>query len=192
MTAYEAYQTFLAIKQHFTSSYNFFKYGGKVKANPSSFEQRRDKFYFQKLSRHRDLRGFLVSNFVDRDIKWVGELITDESESVYKEWQKRNESLTYIVTEELSLLEDDFISFFKVKEGQHPKLLSLFKQNKISAETLCILNDLLSFFELWDKKIEDPVIWPSVRDRLLNYQPFVQYDKSKLKKVVKQLMNGDK
>lgn len=122
----------------------------------------------------------------------MGELITDESESVYKEWQKRNESLTYIVTEELSLLEDDFISFFKVKEGQHPKLLSLFKQNKISAETLCILNDLLSFFELWDKKIQDPVIWPSIRDRLLNYQPFVQYDKSKLKKVVKQLMNGDK
>lgn len=192
MTPYEAYQTFLAIKQHFTSSYDFFKYGGKVKANASSFDQRRDKFYFQKLARHRDLRGFLVSNFIDRDIKWVGELITDESESVYKQWQKRNESLTYIVTEELSLLEDDFISFFKVKEGQHPKLLSLFKQNKISAETLCILNDLLSFFELWDKKIEDPVIWPSVRDRLLNYQPFVQYDKSKLKKVVKQLMNGDK
>jgi hypothetical protein len=190
MTAYEAYQTFLAIKQHFTSSYDYFKYGGKVKANQSSFEQRRDKFYFQKLSRHRDLRGFLVANFALRDIKWVGELITDEAESVYREWQKRNESLTYIVTEELSLLEDDFISFFKVKEGQHPKLLSLFKQNKISAETLCILNNLLSFFELWDKKIEDPVIWPTIRDRLLNYQPFVQYDKSKLKKVVKQLMDG--
>ena len=85
MTPYEAYQTFLAIKQHFTSSYDFFKYGGKVKANASSFDQRRDKFYFQKLARHRDLRGFLVSNFIDRDIKWVGELITDESESVYKQ-----------------------------------------------------------------------------------------------------------
>lgn len=192
MTPFQAYQTFLAIKQHFTSSYDYFKYGGKVKANAASFDARRDKFYFQKLARHKDLQGFLVANFITRDIKWVGDLITDESEAVYKQWQKRNESLTYMVTEELSLLEDDFISFFKVKEGQHPKLLLLFKQNKISIETLAILNNMLSFFDLWDKKIEDPVIWPSIRDRALNYQPFINYDKNKLKKVVKQLMNDDK
>jgi hypothetical protein len=192
MTPFEAYQTFLAIKQHFNTSYDYFKYGGKVKAPLNSFESRRDKFYFQKLARHRDLHGLLVANFIDRDVKWVGDLISDESEAVYKEWKKRSESLTYTVTQELDQLSDDFISFFRVKDGQHPPLLVLFKQKKISIETLAILNNLLSFFEIWDKKIYDPVVWPSIRTRVIKYQPFIHYDKSKLKKVVKQLMNDDK
>ena len=40
-TPLEAYQTYLAIKNHFSSpSYDYFKYQGKVKVNSQSFEKR--------------------------------------------------------------------------------------------------------------------------------------------------------
>ena len=38
-----AYKTYLAIKQHFTSNYDYKKYNGKVKATEESFLKRRDR-----------------------------------------------------------------------------------------------------------------------------------------------------
>jgi hypothetical protein len=69
VTAFEAYQTYLALKQHFTKpGYDFFKYNGKVKVQASSFDVRKDKYQFHKLSKHTDPINYLVSNFVYNDI----------------------------------------------------------------------------------------------------------------------------
>ena len=47
---YNAYITYLAIKQHFTSpEYDFIKYNGKVRASKDSFLKRRDKFFFDSI-----------------------------------------------------------------------------------------------------------------------------------------------
>lgn len=191
MNSYEAYQLFLAIKMHFTTnSYDFSKYGGKVRTNVQAFEKRRDKFFFQKLAKKKNLQDFLVANYVKGNVEWIGDLASDEAEAIYTEWLKRTESLSYNLKNELSQLEDDFISFFRVKGGQHPPLLTLYQRGKISLETLTILNDILDFFSIWDKKIVDPVIWPSIRDRSLKYRQFIQYDHAKTKKLVKSLMTA--
>ena len=190
MTPFEAYKLFLAVKMHFTQpSFDFFKYNGTIKANYESFEKRKDKFYFQKLAKQKDLKEYLVSNFVDQGVQWIGDLVSEESETVFKLWQRRNQSLTYMFTNEIFLLDEDFMSYFKVVDGQHPKLLVMYKQKKISIETLVILNDVLSFFPIWDKKIKDPIIWPSIRDKCLKYQPFIRYDKVRIKNLVKDLIS---
>ena len=49
--AYDIYVYYLAMKRHFTSNYDFKQYNGKVKANVMSFENRKDKFFFYKLSK---------------------------------------------------------------------------------------------------------------------------------------------
>ena len=51
---FDAYKTYLAIKQHFTSGYDYFKYNGKVKAKIESFLKRKDKFFFRKLQKRYD------------------------------------------------------------------------------------------------------------------------------------------
>ena len=49
---YTCYTTYLAMKAHFNrDSYDFFKYGGTTKAAVSTFEVRRDRYQFEKLSR---------------------------------------------------------------------------------------------------------------------------------------------
>ena len=46
---FDAYKTYLALKRHFTSDYDYFKYNGKVRAGVESFLKRNDKFFFRKL-----------------------------------------------------------------------------------------------------------------------------------------------
>ena len=61
MTGFEVYKMYLALKLHFTSdTYDYFQYGGNAKASQVSFDQRRDKFFFVKLSRsfHDDFFDF--------------------------------------------------------------------------------------------------------------------------------------
>ena len=40
---FKAYKLYLAVKNHFTTSYDYFKYNGKVNAKEDSFLKRRDK-----------------------------------------------------------------------------------------------------------------------------------------------------
>lgn len=190
MTPFEAYKLFLAVKMHFTTpSYDMVKYNSKVNANFNSFAKRRDKYQFAKLAKHKDPLNYLVANFVDGNNKWVGELFSDEADVVYTNWLKRQQSLTYMVTNEINLLEDDLMDHFKVKDGQHPKLLVMYKRGSIHIETLTILNDILQFFPIWDKKINDTVIWPSIRDKCLKYNILLHYDKAKIKSIVRELLS---
>lgn len=191
MTPFEAYKLFLAVKMHFTQpSYNFFKYNGKVNANLDSFNKRRDKFHFAKLAKHKDPLGYLAAQYVTGNFNgWVGDLFTEETDLIYTQYQARQQSITYNFQSDLTKLEEGFISKFKVKDGQHPEALVMFRRGKISIETFTILNNILHFFQLWDIRIDDTVIWPSIRERCLKYEPFLYYDKAKIKSLIRPLMS---
>jgi hypothetical protein len=190
MTAFEAYKMYLGIKSHFahSSPYSYVKYGGNVRANEVSFNKRNDRYFFEKLSKKPDLLNFLIANFLEGDI-WVRDLLNDESEKRYVQWQRRIQSLTYNFQNEVSTISGDFKSYFIVNNGQHPKLLKEFRQGNISCETLTILNDLLNFFPYWDKRISDTIIWPITRDKCLKYGEFIKYDKPKMKRIVKDILD---
>ena len=191
MKPFEAYKLFLAVKMHFTQpQYDFFKYNGKVNANIQSFEKRRDKYHFAKLAKHKDPVGYLVSQYVTSNFTgWIGDLFTEEAERVYTDYLARQQSLTYRFNTDLERISEDFISYFKVKDGQHPPLLVLLKRGNVSIETVTILNDQLNFFKFWDTRIDDTVIWPSIRERCVKYRPFIRYDKAKIKSLIRPLMS---
>lgn len=186
VSPFEAYQTYLALKQHFTKpSYDFFKYNGKVKVQQSSFEVRKDKYQFYKLSKHKDPLNYLVSNFVYNDIKWIGDLFSDPSKDTYTQWQKYQQSITYNFTNELNKLLTNFNENFIVTNGQHPHLLKLYRTHEISLETLIILDDILGFNKYWNKEIKDTILWPSIYQKMVKYKPFISYDKIKCRKILK-------
>lgn len=186
MTPFESYKTFLAVKSHFTTdSYDYVKYNGKINASASSFETRKDRYQFYKLSKHKDPLKYLVSNFVDGDLKWIGDLFNDESEKVYTDWLKRQQSLTYVFEQDLNKLLTNFDDNVIVKNGQHPYLLKQYLRRQVSIETIIILNDILGFFGHWNKKIEDGVLWPSIYKKLNKYKPFFHYDAFKCRKILK-------
>jgi hypothetical protein len=186
MTPFQAYQTYLALKQHFSQpSYDYFKYNGKVNVRADSFDTRRDKYQFYKLSKHKDPVPYMVANFIRSKVSWVGDLLSDQGESNYVEWLKQQQSLTYNFTQEIEKLCTNFNDNFIVKNGQHPILLKLYRQGEVSIETVVILNDIVGFFPHWNKCIDDNVLWPEIHNKLVKYKPFFQYDIFKCRKILK-------
>lgn len=185
--AFEAYQKYLALKQHFTrDGYDYFKYGGKVSARLSSFESRKDRFFFYKLAKRKDLENFLLANFIDKDVSWVRDLLGNEAEQTYTDWLKRQQSLGYMFQNELDKLGDDLNDNLMVTDGQHPKLFRQFLRNEISIETLVILNDILKFFKHWNDKIEEKIIWNDVYRKCTKYRPFLRFDREVCKKALRE------
>lgn len=182
--AYEIYTYYLALKRHFTSSYDYHKYNGKINASVTSFETRKDKFFFYKLSKKKDAKDFVLANLVHDPKVWVGDMVGEKGEQVFMEWTKKQQSLSYIFKSELGKLDEDFDSNLITKDGQHPKLLRLHTSGNISLETLIIIDDLTNVFSYWSKKILDNIIFPDILNTCSKYKPFLNYDKSKMKQIL--------
>ncbi len=82
MTAFDCYKTYLAIKQHFTQpTYDYFRYHGATKGSVVSFNKRKDKYFFEKMSRQKtdsEIKEYFVANFVypsNPQSVWIGEII---------------------------------------------------------------------------------------------------------------------
>ena len=95
MTGFEVYKMYLALKQHFTKeNYDYHTYNGKVRASETSFEQRRDRYFFKKLAtkyKDSELLNYFVANFIV-DPKGYIKSFSDQN---YEQWKSNNESLTY-------------------------------------------------------------------------------------------------
>lgn len=181
MTPFEAYKLYLAIKNHFTTeSYDFFKYNGQINVAQHSFDTRKDKYMFYKLSKHEDPLTFLVANFSESSKIWVGELFSNvDYDGRYNEYLRRKQSLTYIFECDIDNLLDDFDKNFEVNKGEYPYLLNLLVRKKITKETFIIINDCVRFVGSWNKQINDPVLWPQIALNCKKLFPFMQYDRAK-------------
>jgi len=196
-SGFSAFAMFNAIKLHFaTDSYDYFRYHGKSNVIADNFTNRKDKYSFYKLSRKyrlEDLKNFYVANLLEKDVNWIGDINNLEGEETYKKWQKRNQSLTYRFEQdiiELLSLTDSPNEMLMVDDGQYPLLLKKVLQNAVCVETMVILNDIMNFFPMWDKKISDTVVWPTLKRRYVKYTPFINYDKDRLKAILKHNLSG--
>jgi len=197
ITGYEAFSLYQAIKLHFTTdSYDFHKYGGKSKVSVEAFENRKDKYFFYKLSRRLhdkdELTDFLVANFLQDDNCWVGNLLEETSETVYRERQKVLQSISYSFQNDCEKLFENVDNpnvVLQVENGEYPKLLSMTLQKVIQIETFCIINSLLNFLPKWDAKIDDTIRWPQYKRKVIKYTPFIKFDKDKCKQILKRVID---
>lgn len=195
MSPFDVYRNYLALKKHFSDKkYDYFKYNGKTRASIESFNNRRDKYWYEKTSRKlndKEVVDFFVSNFVaasDPSSLWIGELI-NTGETNYKEWIKRQQSLSYLFrqqSEEL-LLNRKLEDVFNCLNG-HPILLKKYMGGFLSIETLVIYDRIFEFRKNFDKKLLDPV-WETVSLKIQKYNPFLNNDVFQYKKLLRQIVN---
>jgi hypothetical protein len=76
----------------------------------------------------------------------------------------------------------------KVEDGQYPILLQAVMTQDVSIETVAIMNDMMNFFPMWEKKINDDIIWPSWKMKIEKYTPFINYDKTKFTNILKEAL----
>ena len=192
MTGYEAFCLCNSIKRHFTSeSYDYFKYSGKTSLSVDSFENRQDKVYFYKFSRrfstNEQAVDFLVANFVRDPNIWIRSLLMDDADVEYRKRQKIIQSLTYTFTNEIASLMSHGSpnETLMVHDGEYPILLTKLLHGEVSLETVCIMNHLMNFLPKWDKKIVDNIHFPNVSRTIKKYTPFIKFEPTKYKLILK-------
>lgn len=184
---YETYILFQAIKRHFSDKkYDFFKYNGKVKAMKyETFETRGDSILYSKISKRADKQNFILSNVLKNPNLWIKDLYDEKAEETHTEWKKRTSALTYVFTQDLNALDDDYRKNFEVSSGQHPNLIRLILQHKISIETFAILCDISNVYDTWQESISDKFIALPVIEKAKKYTPFLDIDRKKYSTIVK-------
>lgn len=191
-TPYKTYCMFLSLKTHFKiKGYDYFLYGGKSRTTPEKFESRKDKWLFYKLASlcsEDDLEDYLVSNFIN-DKVWVGEFLEDSAQDNFSKYKKRKQSLTYHYENDLihlfELASDNPKKLTSFVGGQYPLLILECMNKNIGLDSLVILNQFLAFSDKFDQIMGDDLLWSKMRLKLQKYKPFVNYDKEKMKKVLK-------
>ena len=168
MEPFEAFRYYQSLKLHFEQeSYDAPKYNFKTSVKPQSFWKRKDKYFFAKVGRMFDtppeLINYYAAHFV-ADNNWVGDMLGNEQ--VYRDWQKRTESMGYNFEQDLDKVNvDSFDQLFEIG-NQYPKVVESYLSDDINIESVVILNKLTNFMSRADKTISDPILWPSVSRKI--------------------------
>jgi hypothetical protein len=196
MTGYETFGIFQALKLHFTQeSYDYFKYNGKTNITITSFENRKDKYHFYKLSRKftnkEDLIDFLVANLVEDNNIWVGNLLNEDADNRHLKYKKVLQSLSYVFENDCHILFDDLDNPNDIikTDGHYPILLTKALRKEIHIQTLVLLNNMLGFIPMWSKKITDTIHWPNYRMKVLKIASFLPKDSVKFKLILKKAIH---
>ena len=191
---FETYKTYLAMKNHFTKDkYDYHKYCGRSRATLSAFHKRKDRYFFEKMSRShpdKEIEDYFVANFVsckDPETLWIGEIIR-EGDDNFRQWQKKVQSLSYVFKEDATSLfeEQRMDDVFDCSSG-HPPILKSYLGGFTSLETLVICDRILGYVKNFDKKLKDPV-WETVSRRIKKYTPFLNINVPRYKKVLKEVV----
>lgn len=202
MTGYKAYCLYLALKNHFRSeSYDFIKYHGRVTATPSSFDARKDKYFFEKLARkytENELIEFFVANIL-RGRKYIIDMMKqneDEAEEAHIDFKRRKESFTYYFEEDLDKTlkyVTSAKSLFRMRKNGYPEIITQYLNGNIHIQSLVVLDDFITFSKVFDIKLgKDEYLWSDIRMKISKTRAFTKYDRSKIENVIrtKMLNNG--
>lgn len=197
MVPFQVFCEYISLKNHFTKEkYDYHKYCGKSRASVESFYKRRDRFWFEKVSRNKsdeEVVDFFVANFVscdDPQTLWIGDIIK-KGEDRYTSWKKKIQSLTYFFKNESEKIftSQKVDQLFDCTNG-HPIILKKHLSGDISLETMIILNKIFNYKKNFDRKLKDP-IWEFISMRIHKYSPFLNIDVFHYKKILKNIVLGE-
>ena len=188
LTPIEVYKTYLAFKNHFTKEkYDYFKYRGRSRASTAAFHKRKDRYFFERMSRKKteqEIQNFFLANFTqtfDPQGVWIG-LIIDSGEKTYTKWLEQMNNLFEVFKSNADRIvqEYDIEELFSCKKGHSP-ILKEYLSSNISIEEMIIYENIFSYVKEHDSKLIDPV-WESVSLKIKKYIPFLNISMLEYKK----------
>lgn len=172
MNTDEVYREYCAINAHMsTATYDYFKYGGKIKSK--DITTRGDKHMFHRLSlalSSSQVPDYFVANAIAGN-KWIGGMNKD----VWLAWTARMARLPELLVQDLdTILKTHTIpKALKLRKNEHPVIFQLLMGGHISIETFIILDRYIKFKKEYDKVMEKDVVWKPWSLRIAKYSPFL-------------------
>jgi hypothetical protein len=194
MKAADVYMMHQALKQHFTTKYDYFKYHGRVKVGQNR-RKASDHVYTRiaKTLQDKDVQPFLVANMLEDPNQWIGTMIGSD---VWPEQKKKLLRLHEVYVKDLKTIiafcvEHEY-TLQQVFESDRnwPIVVKLCQQGYIELETVVILNRIMSFMAEANAKYGDDIIFEAFSDKLKNYDPFVRVNMGRYMKTTTEAFKG--
>jgi hypothetical protein len=177
MNSYEVYRAYLALRLHFTTDYDFFKYKGAVKSSESSFNKLniRERSAMDSIAAMKEPRSYLIGNMMLGKESFIGSFTPDP----YLKYRKFLTNGTYIFKEEVTHLKVPYGLNFKVDQGSIPYIMYLYSNEVVSLYTICVLQKAFK----WLDQIDNPLLAQQV-NRINKSVGFFKYDEAVAKKTL--------
>ena len=203
---FRAWKTYHGMYLHFTGSYDYFKYFGNATwGTIVSMEKYFAKFEHQtgfswqrgfftslgkKMTKEHDLIYYYLSQLT-RGKMHPTEFLDD----YYDEYRIKMESFTLhlqrnmkVVVEYMKEYDLKFNELFECDGINHPPILKLLLGEDISLETFTVLDIILGFTNIVDKKLIDP-IWRDQKTLCYNYKPFLEVNVDEKRRLIRKVLN---
>ena len=203
---FRAWKTYHGMYLHFTGSYDYFKYFGNATwGTIASMEKYFAKFEYKtgfswqrgfftslgkKMTKEHDLIYYYLSQLT-RGKNYPSEFLDD----YYDEYRIKMESFTLhlqrnmkVVVEYMKEYDLQFNELFECDGINHPPILKLLLGEDISLETFTVLDIILGFTKMVDKKLIDP-IWRDQKTLCYNYKPFLEVNVDEKRRLIRKVLN---
>lgn len=193
MEGMHAYQTFIALKLHFTTdSYDYIKYNGKTRPiTEEALKKRKDYNHLRRVERKYadNIVDYIVANFVSgQSGLWTTNFSSLQCEKNYVDWKQRHSEFPKLFKADLAKISAEWNKSLQVVNGGHPPLLKQYLGKKIYIETVIAMNEILNFLPYWDKQIQDTIIWADVSRMIKKYRPFVKFNLTEVKSIMREVL----
>lgn len=179
MNEFEAYQLNNALRLHFTSKYDFFKYSGKTKANIQTYNKlsQNEKFIFANVAALKEPKLYLVGNYIFNETKFIRHF-DNEHYLHYRQFITNGE---YSFKNDLGKLKKPFGTNFRVEnDSEIPYIIQLLMREEISLFTACVTRKLMD----WTQQIPTNVITSNSIEMINKSFRFFKIDTTTYKKLV--------
>lgn len=193
--AINAYRMYLAVKLHFMSdSYNITDHKDNVRVSYKKFAERNQQSLYEKFAdkfdNKRDMAQYLIANFAygawgKTDIVFG----TAEADQNINEWNRRKQSITQVLKDDLSKIrlhfESNNMSVVGDLESKYPCIPQLFQMylgNHITIETLVMIDKYHPFLDTW--KYNLATLFKDEIRRVVKVRPFIKFDDLKIQPII--------
>ena len=198
---YSVYKLYLMVKGHFGGRYDCIKYNWSMRISPKTYEKRRDKYFFERMSTKYnlgELYRIFVANMLANSDAWVGEISGADALQFYRSHMGKLERASYIFKEDIENLVDFcnkksivFKTLFDCSKGQ-PLVFKMLQQEIISYETFLCINSASNFINKFNASMVDDIVWIEYRKRIEGYQKLLDINNVEAKTLLVSILKSSK
>jgi len=190
------YSRYLAIRKHFESDYDCWKYNMKVSKNFLSGIEKKKEFYvcvglYNRYKKIETIEKLLVLNIFKNNKCWMGSL----NHKLLNEFESFVQSSEYLFKEQTKDIFKDgkYNQRFNTSEKYpHSFVYEMYENGLLNTEILLILNMITGFLDLVYQKNPNDFIFEEEYQNLKKYQKFLEnweiFDIMRYKKIIKEFL----
>ncbi|QHJ78851.1 MAG: hypothetical protein [Caudoviricetes sp.] len=201
VNGYSVFCLYLMLSRHFKGSYDVIKYNWKINATEKSYFRRKDKTFFERLSKKfclGDLSELMISNMTANPNAWVGELYDSDAVSFYRKHEGkliRSERIFKEDVDSILLFCDNkslkFLDVISDTSNNNPLLFKMIQQDVIHYETFIMLDSLFNLITKYDTM--NNIVWQSdYSTRIKAYKSLLEINKEAIRSSFVDVVNENK